>query len=202
MPLVAILFEKPTIIVHLLVCALSGLVYSQWSFLLPLYLDNIYGASNGGASFFGLMTSINGLVVIVSTPVITFLFRKHKHFYKIILGIFMYSISYLFLIPHNKIMFIIMIVLFTVGEVTHSVGARPYLASRVPSTHRARVTSYENVFYSIGYATSSLIVGMLLESISFTSVFIILFIVGTLVCLVEYANYWYDRSSFPKLYEK
>ncbi len=198
---IALIFENKTILIYLLICALSSIVYSQWAFILPLFLDNLYGASEGGAAFFGVLSSVNGLTVIVSTPVITYLFRKHKEYYKIILGIFLYSASFLLLMFETKFMIMIMLIVFTIGEVMHTVGAKPYISKRVPASHRGRLSSYENIAYSVGYAVSNLIIGWLLAIWSYNNVFFILFSIGVIVVIISYFNYYYDKRTYPKLHE-
>ncbi|MEF9967966.1 MAG: MFS transporter, partial [Longicatena sp.] len=79
-----VLKERKTILIFLVFSALSGLVYSQFNFLMPLNLEYLYGAK--GAIYFGLITSVNAIVVIVGTPLLTSLFPKIKDVSKIIIG--------------------------------------------------------------------------------------------------------------------
>lgn len=44
-------------------------MYAQFNYLLPLNMGALYGAE--GAEIFGVMTSVNALVVILATPVVT-----------------------------------------------------------------------------------------------------------------------------------
>ncbi len=197
-----IIMKYKTIAIYLFICFVSSIVYSQWSFTLPLYLNELFGASTGGARFFGILSSVNGFIVIVATPVLTYVFRKHMQYYKIILGIFIYSFSFLLLINAGKIMIVIMLVLFTIGEVTHTIGSKPYLSGRIPASHRGRLSSYEQVGYALGYAFSNLIAGYLITNFGYTKHFIILFFIGVTICVVSYINFIYDKKTFPKLYER
>lgn len=47
-------------------------MYAQFNYLLPLNMGALYGAE--GAEIFGVMTSVNALVVILATPVVTTFF--------------------------------------------------------------------------------------------------------------------------------
>ncbi|MDO7205649.1 hypothetical protein Q5M85_17620 [Paraclostridium bifermentans] len=48
--------------------------YSQWGFALPIQLEDLFGSN--GAKLYGLLGGINGVVVIVFTPIITYLTTK------------------------------------------------------------------------------------------------------------------------------
>ena len=70
----SLLRERKTILIYLLVAGIGGFVYAQFNYLLPLNMGALYGAE--GAEIFGVMTSVNALVVILATPVQPYVTRR------------------------------------------------------------------------------------------------------------------------------
>lgn len=64
-----ILSGQKVILLFLICWAVYQFSYAQFNFLIPLNMESLYGGQ--GAVYFGLMTSLNGLVVIVGTPLLT-----------------------------------------------------------------------------------------------------------------------------------
>ena len=64
-----ILSKNPLLYLFLFCGGLWSLVYSQFNFLLPLNLEQIYAEQ--GAVLFGTLTSVNAVVVIIGTPLLT-----------------------------------------------------------------------------------------------------------------------------------
>ncbi|MBE5906461.1 MAG: MFS transporter, partial [Lachnospiraceae bacterium] len=77
-----VLKERKTFFLYFIATGLAGLVYSQFNYLLPLNMEHLYGAD--GATWFGMMTSVNGFVVVVGTPVITAAFGRIKDVRKMV----------------------------------------------------------------------------------------------------------------------
>lgn len=69
--------ENRVLLLFLSCQAVWSLVYSQFNFLLPLNMEQLYGAK--GAVWFGMLTSVNAVVVIVGTPLITGWFSRRLH---------------------------------------------------------------------------------------------------------------------------
>ena len=72
-----VLRENRVLLLFLSCQAVWSLVYSQFNFLLPLNMEQLYGAK--GAVWFGMLTSVNAVVVIVGTPLITGWFSRRLH---------------------------------------------------------------------------------------------------------------------------
>ena len=72
-----VLRESRVLLLFLGCQAVWSLVYSQFNFLLPLNMEQLYGAK--GAVWFGMLTSVNAVVVIVGTPLITGWFSRRLH---------------------------------------------------------------------------------------------------------------------------
>ncbi|WP_035164017.1 MFS transporter [Caloranaerobacter azorensis] len=196
-----ILKERKSVLIQLLVFMLAAFIYNQFSFTLPLYMETIF--SDKGAQYFGLLSSFNGLIVILFTPVMTHILEKLDELPKIIIGLLLYSLSFL-IIRNTSIYwaFFIMMFVFTIGEIINTLGASPYISRRVPASHRGRINSYRNIVSSIGGITGRITMGWVVDTFSYTTAFTILAGIGIVSTIIAYLNYNLDKKIFPKLYEK
>ena len=79
-----VLLERPILIYFALVMFGFNFVYSQLSFLYPLHVSKL--VPSNGAGFYGILISINALIVITMTPIITKLISGRKSIGRIFLG--------------------------------------------------------------------------------------------------------------------
>ncbi len=198
---VDILKTRRPIFVQLIVFMFAALIYDQWAFLVLLYMENIY--LEKGAQYFGYLASFNGFVVIVFTPILTSIFRKTHELPKVIIGLLLFSFSYL-IIRDTALypLFFVMMFIFTIGEIINMLGAAPYISRRVPASHRGRINSYRNIVHFIGGVGGRVLMGWIIDTYSYSAAFITLACIGGVVALIVLYNYRLDKKAFPKLYEK
>ncbi len=194
-----VLKNRRSVWIQMVVFSLGAFIYSQWSFALPLYLEELFGDQS--ARLFGSIASFNGFVVIIFTPILTALLSKMKELPKIIIGMTLYSLSYL-IIKDNpaKYVFYIMIFAFTIGEIVNTLGASPFISRRVPDSHRGRVSSYMGIGYMIGAMGGQLIVGLTIDRLGFNATFNMLVVTGFIAVAIIFYNLEVDKKLFPKLY--
>lgn len=195
-----ILKKRKSILIQLFVFIFAAFIYDQWSFALPLYMGTIF--LDNGAKYFGLLASFNGFIVILFTPIMARLLQKFNELPKIIIGLLLYSLS--FLIIRDTVIywvFFVMIFTFTIGEIINMLGSSPFISRRVPASHRGRINSYRSIGYFIGGIGGRVIMGWLIESFSYATAFLVLGVVGLISAIVVAFNYKLDKKIFPKLYE-
>lgn len=198
---ISILIERKSILIQLFLFMLGAFIYDQWTFAIPLYLESIF--LENGAKYFGFLSSFNGLVVILFTPVITYMLRKVNELPKVMIGMLLFSLSYLIISDTNVYwIFFIMMFAFTIGEIVNMIGSSSYLSKRVPASHRGRINSYRNIFYFVGGIGGRVIIGFLIDVFSYQIAFIALGISGIVVAIIVAINYKFDQKIFPKLYAK
>ncbi len=198
---VAILKERKSVLVVIILAVFTSFIYSQWSFSVPLYLSELFGDGEG-AKIYGTVVSFNGLIVILFTPIFTTLLSKFKELPKMAIGVGLYSLSYLMILNEPlKYMFFVMTGIFTFGEVINTIGSYPFISRRIPATHRGRISSYMSGALSIGYLFSQLIAGIINDNYGYNATFILMAVMGLLVVCVILVTYKIDKKTFPKLYE-
>ncbi len=195
-----ILFERKSIFVQMIGFMLASMIYDQWSFVLPLYMVDIFGEGLG-ASRFGLIGSFNAFIVITFTAIMTKVLEKTNEIPKIIIGVFLFSISYIIIMNFPPFfVFFIMMFLFTLGEIINMLGSSPYLSRRVPDSHRGRINSIRGIMYMVGAIISRLAMGYIIDNTSYNTAFIVLAGIGIVATVLSAFNYKLDKKLFPKLY--
>ena len=198
--LLAILRERKTLVLYALLGGFGSFVYAQFNYLLPLNMESLYGAK--GAEVFGLLTSVNALVVIIATPFITTFLGRIRDVKKILIGetlIVLGLYSYRYAQLQLALCFLLM-VLFTLGEVFNTLGHQPYMTRRIPATHWGRVNSFVTIVSSAFSSIGNLFLGRLLDSQGFSAAWLAVGIAGlgviALACLLSET----DKKAFPLLY--
>lgn len=120
--LISILRERKSVVLYALVGGFGSFVYAQFNYLLPLNMESLYGAK--GAEIFGLLTSVNALVVILATPLVTTFLGKIRDVKKLLIGqtlivLGLYSYRYVQL---QMALYFLLMVIFTIGEVFKTLG--------------------------------------------------------------------------------
>lgn len=197
----SVLFGKKSIITYTILMGVAGLVYSQFNFLIPLNMEACYGEM--GATFFGMLTSLNAIVVIIGTPIITTLFSSIRDIQKIILGVGLEVIGlsmYIFIQDMLWLSFVSMVI-FTMGEICNTLGNSPYITRRIPASHRGRIYAIGTVFATLFQSTSQKGVAFLADnkSLSFTWVVITMIGVSTVIGYVILSAM--DKKEYPLLYK-
>lgn len=197
-----ILKDNRILILYVLIAAIYGAVYSQYSYLLPLDMGKVHGEN--GALIFGTVSSLNCIAVVVFTPVFTRIFHKAADLRKLIMGQCFVGIGYtlfLTLIGHVPVYYVAML-LFTWGEIFATLADGPYLTARIPASHRGRITGLITVLSSIIAGIIELSVGKLYDNIgSYAAWLLVLGLLGgaiilTFILLIR------DKKQYPILYNK
>jgi MFS family permease len=196
-----LLKDRKSVLLQIFIFALGSFIYDQWSFVLPLYLGNLFDEK--GSAIYGFLGSFNGFLVILLTPIITLVFTKYKELSKVLIGMLLYSASYLVIKGNPAVgIFFVMMTLFTIGEIVNTVGASPYISRRIPASHRGRIAGFRSIAYMLGSILGRIVLGKVIEVYSFDVVFNMLAIVGIIAALLISINIKMDKKDFPILYEK
>lgn len=186
-----------------LICwAVYEFSYAQFNFLIPLNMESLYGGK--GAVYFGFMTSLNGLVVIIGTPLLTKWAAGLGDVNKLLIGQILVSVSlamYRFIqgiIP----MYYVSMVLFTIGEIMTTLGSYPYLTRRIPASHRGRISSVSNIFLGASMYSSQWLIGGVLKTGTVMTAWQCVTGAGILGIVFYVLLAGADRKSYPLLYRK
>lgn len=190
------------LLLFLLCGAVWQLVYSQFNFLLPLNLEQLYGEQ--GAVWFGMLTSVNAVVVIVGTPVLTRWFSHMRDVNKLVAGqaLIVAGFAVYALVQNVLALYFVSMVVFTVGEVFDTLGKQPYLTRRIPASHRGRFASFATVFGGAFQLWGQQAVGQMADTRPMQAVWAVIVALGACNVLGYLLLRRKDRHAYPLLYRE
>lgn len=189
------------LLIYVVISCISAILYAQFNYLLPIQMDEMFLAQ--GALFFGMLTSINGTVVIIFTPILTQVTLKWSDLERIVLGTLLeiVGICSCFFFTKELAFYIISMIVFTLGEILNTLGNSPYLSKRIPASHRGRFTSINNICTTMASSVGNTVVGKIVVLYTFKEGWIFVFGIGVvlMVLLSFYRNM--DKKRFTLLYK-
>ncbi len=196
-----ILRNNRILILYLLAASLYWAAYSQYTYLMPLDMGKVHG--DAGAVLYGTVSSLNCIVVVLFTPLITRLFRRMPETKKLLCGMLLAAAGYLaflLLIGHIPIYYLAML-LFTWGEIFSTISSGPYVTRRVPASHRGRINAVTSVLGAVVHGGCALAVGGLYDNVGRTSSWALVLSLLAAAAIMTLFLIRLDRARFPKLYE-
>lgn len=198
-----LLRDRKVVVWMLLLGCFASLPNNVLGVILPLQLKADMGEK--GAAIFGYLNSLNGLVVIAFTPVLTALLRRFTEIPKAAASLLLYIAGVaLFAINSFVGLLFVGMFIFTLGEVVNVLGTNPYTSRRVPASHRGRVGGIVSVLYALfGSLTQYMVSFVLIASNSnYRLVWQIIIGCGMAAVLMYGLLYAPDKKRFPLLYKK
>lgn len=169
---ILLLYKNPELVIFSIILLVYNFCYIQWNFMLPLQTVNIF--KDKGASIFSFLISINAITVIIFTPFLTSITQNIPALRSIFIGGILYFISFvLFSINRFIIIFVIAIIIMTMGEIFISINSNNYIAQRTPKEYMGRVSSILFTVNGMGYAIGPIVMGNLLTFLSIQKAWIL-----------------------------
>ena len=157
-----------------------------------------------GAFRFGVLTSINAVVVVIGTPILTKKFSGVIDVRLMYLGQLLECIGLAFFIfvKHYFVIAVVGMIIFTIGEIFGSISKTPYLTKRIPETHRGRVLSVTSSCAGLIGILSNYVIGILIDRYTFSTVWMIIAAIGLFVMILYSIYLKLDKKAYPGLYSK
>ena len=199
---ISVLKGRKILLLYLVISCISAIVYAQFNYLLPIQMDEVFLTQ--GAMFFGMLTSINGCVVICCTPLLTQLTLKWADLDRIRLGTLLeiLGICSYFFYRSSLPLYILSMVVFTLGEILNTLGSSPYISKRIPATHRGRFISVSNIFTTLSSSLGSTVVGSIVVAYSFREGWIFVAAIGAMLMVLLHFYRRMDAKRFCLLYDR
>ena len=195
-----VLKENKVVVLFCVAIALYYAAYHQYGYLMPLDMGKVHGEN--GAALYGTVSSLNCIVVVIFTPIITRMFQKIINTRKILIGQALVLVGYVtFLLFLGRIAFYyVAMLLFTWGEIFTTISEGPYTSTRMPASHRGRINGFNSVLNFVLQSASQLSVGALYDNYGSTAAWtlVIGIVVAAMVLTVILIKL--DRKAYPKLY--
>ncbi|WP_315120081.1 MFS transporter [uncultured Clostridium sp.] len=188
---ISILKRRKKLIFFALILFIYQFSYSQWGFLLPLQLGDIYGEDGG--KYFGFMAGVNGILIVCFTAFISSVTTKLRSLKIIAIGGLFYSVAFLiFSMKSNITYFFIAAVIMTFGEIMVSINTPVFISNNSPPTHRGRINAILPTIYGAGWALGPVLMGGLLAyrpiETGWTAVFLLMFLAALLMMILNHSK--------------
>lgn len=194
--------ERKLFFLLFIISGIAAMIYNQFNFLMPLHMEEAFRGS--GAFKFGILASINAVVVVIGTPIVTKKFSGVTDVRIMYFGQLLESLGLAFFIFVNRyfVVAVVGIIIFTTGEIFGSISKTPYLTKRIPETHRGRVLSITNSCAGLIGILSNYVIGILIDYYTFHTVWSIVAAIG-LFTMILYSIYLrMDKKAYPGLYSE
>lgn len=194
--------ERKLFFLLFIISGIAAMIYNQFNFLMPLHMEEAFRGS--GAFKFGILASINAVVVVIGTPIVTKKFSGVTDVRIMYFGQLLESLGLAFFIFVNRyfVVAVVGIIIFTTGEIFGSISKTPYLTKRIPETHRGRVLSITNSCAGLIGILSNYVIGILIDYYTFHTVWSIIAAIG-LFTMILYSIYLrMDKKAYPGLYSE
>lgn len=193
--------KNRVVLLFILAAGMSNGVYSMYNYLMPLDLGQTYAEQ--GSVLFGSMASVNCIVVVTCTALITRLFRKIRECGKMLIGEGLIITGYLLLLLfiRQPWMCFVAITIFTFGEIFNTLSSSPFLTRRIPASHRGRILSVMNVFCGTTSSGIQLLIGSLYDRSGSTAAWAAIIGIGLAEMLIISIMAGFDRKDYPDLYK-
>lgn len=194
--------ERKLFFLLFVISGIAAMIYNQFNFLMPLHMEEAFRGS--GAFKFGILASINAVVVVIGTPIVTKKFSGVTDVRIMYLGQLLESVGLAFFIFVNRyfVVAVVGIIIFTTGEIFGSISKTPYLTKRIPETHRGRVLSITNSCAGLIGILSNYVIGILIDYYTFHTVWSIIAAIGLFVMILYSIYLRMDKKAYPGLYSE
>lgn len=200
-PILTILKQNSVMFIYIIAMAFFWCAYGQWEFLMPIDLANVHGADQG-ALIYGTINSVNCIIVVVMTPIITRVFAKLVQTKKFFAGTILVAGGYgIFLVGLGIVpLYYVAIAMFTMGEIFTTIANGPYVSERMPASHRGRINGILNVISQVLSGVAMFAIGNLHTYLGATAAWILVMamlggaFVMTFILIIK------DKKRYPKLY--
>jgi len=194
----SVLLKRPLLIYFSFFAIGYSFAYSQWSYLLPMNTMEKYPST--GAEYFGILSSFNGFVVIIFTPILTKIMERIINIRKVVYGVLFYAVGFGMLGFLNRIdFFFISVFIFTLGEIILSISATPYIINHTPASHRGRMGSIVSIIIGLGHTIGPIGMGWILYYVSIETGWILTGIVAGVTSILMFLLEKYeDRQEKAK----
>lgn len=198
----AYIFKNRVILLFILLSVFYGVIYAMYNYLMPLDMSSVYGET--GSVLFGTMSSVNCIVVVLCTAIITKVFRKILDIDKMLIAECLELIGFAIFVFLIRIPFFcyFAIVIFTFGEIFNTLASSPFLTRRIPASHRGRIIAVMSIFSTIFTSALSYVIGFVYDSFGSYPAWLFVLILGIIVIVLLLITRIFDKKDYSGLYSK
>lgn len=196
-PFIQVLKKNPRSVMFTILFILCPFIYSQFFFTMPLFCEEIWGGL--GVQYYGYLSAINGIAVMVLTPFILKFSMKINTLNSIIIGTLLYAVGFgsYFWLSHFSFIIVFLFV-WSAGEILVNTNSRVFIAENTEPNYRARVYSLLDISIEIGYGLGPLVMGFVITSMNSTKP-VWVCVIGVALLFVVIAKISLSREHFSTM---
>lgn len=161
--ILGVLLRRPLLVAFMLANLVIMLVYSQYTFSLPLQMNEVFG--DRGARFYGIVMTMNAVTVVWLTPLLISATRKIRPLSSVALAGALFAVGFGVLgLGTNLAFFLAMTLVWTAGEVLQATNVDVYVANHTPAGHRGRMNSLSPIIIGAGFALGPMLGGIFVDT--------------------------------------
>jgi len=198
----AILKQNPTVVLFEICLCFSFVFYHQFNYLLPLQFNNVH--ADNGSIYYGLVSSVNCITVVLCTATVTGLISRFYSIEKVVISIIFELMGYLlfgFFIKLPLVCYVASFV-FTIGEIIQTITTSPYFFNRIPANYRGRCDALFDTTNEIIVSLSSIVIGKIYDLKGFSLTWSMIIILGLILTICYALLLKPDKRDYPDLYTK
>jgi len=184
------LLKRPILVIFTLVSVIYSLIYAQYTFGLPLFVNDIFGNANG-PKIYGSLMSVNAVQVILLTLFIIGFTKRIKPIINISIAGLLFAFGFGMLYFSKYLyLFVIATIIWTLGEIILTVNSSVFIANNSPITHRGRFNAVISFIQESGFALAPLLTGIFIANLGIKNIWPIisgLSLIGALMMFFLFA---------------
>jgi MFS family permease len=194
----SVFFRKPVLVGYAFISIILSFAYAQSNFGLPLYLNKIFG--DEGPRIYGLLMTVNAIVVIAFTLILISIFKKYNPIVNISFAGLLFAVGFGVLF-YSKIyiLFIISTVVWTFGEIINAVSSNVLVANYSPITHRGRFNAIISFISGVGFSISPLLMGIYIKYYGVKNSWIFIFIISVFASILMVFLFVFEKLKNKKV---
>lgn len=154
--------SRPRLVAFVLLNSCLGFVYAQHRFALPLHADALLGA--GGAKIYGVVMTMNALLVLALTTPLIALLKGKPAVYNVAVSAGLYALGFgMLAFAGGPAIFLVSAAVWTAGEIVNATNAEVYVANHTPMSHRGRFNAVLPVLGGLGWSLSTPVGGKIIH---------------------------------------
>ncbi|MDD3904868.1 MAG: MFS transporter [Sphaerochaeta sp.] len=187
------LFTRPKLLFFALSVTFFSYAYSQTLFALPLLTTDLFGTK--GAPLYGRMMALNGIVVVLFNPLLVSKLRRFHPLSNTVVSGLLYVVGFsLFAFAKLPLVFYLLTVVFTLGEIISATNEHFYVANNTPISHRARFSAILPIIMGTGHAIAPMVGGMIIASHSMSLLWLSTGLAALIGTIGVFIIYLYEKK--------
>lgn len=188
-----VLLKRPVLMIYAFLSVFYNFAYIQGNFTTTLLLQQIY--HEDASKLFGILNSVNGIIVITMTTFIIHLTSKYEPMFNIFLAGLFFAVGFgMQYFISSFVLFVLSTIIWTIGEVLNATSSGVYVANRSPISHRGRFNSVIFLISGSGMALGPLFMGRFINKYGVRSAWILVFFITLIASFGMFLLYLFEKK--------